>query len=75
MKKGNRNIGNRITWIGVLLVLGLVSCSKKASVSVKQLEPTAHAMQAGVQEVQISTRSMYCNQIRSMRKQQDKSNP
>lgn len=75
MKKGIGNIGNRITWIGILLVLGLVSCSKKASVPVTQLESSAQTMQAGVQEVQISTRTMYCNQIRSMRRQQEKSNP
>lgn len=72
MKKGNEIIGNRIVWIGILLVLGLGACSKKASVPVKQLETSTQAMKDGFQEVQISTRSMYCNQIRSMRKQRDK---
>jgi len=73
MKKGKRIIVNRIAWVGVILVLSEWACSKKAAVPTKQLELSTQAVKDGFQEVQVSKRSLYCSQIRNMRKLQHKS--
>jgi hypothetical protein len=69
MKKGIEYIGKGSVLIWAIIVMGVWSCSKKTSAPIKELTPTAQAVTGSLQPVQTSTRSMYCNQIRSMRKQ------
>jgi uncharacterized protein YoxC len=71
MKKGRVIIGKGSVLIA--LVLGIGACSKKTSVPVKELSSTAQKVTGDFQNVQASSRSMYCSQIRSLRKQQQKS--
>lgn len=73
MKKGSDIIGKGSVLI--LLVLGIGACSKKTSVPVQEVSTATQQVTGDFQNVQASSRSMYCNHIRSMRKQQNKSNP
>jgi len=73
MKKGIEYIGKGSVLIWTIMAIGAGSCSKKTSAPIKEVAPTTQTVTGSLQPIQTSTRSMYCSQIRSMRKQQQKS--
>lgn len=72
MKKGIDNIRKGSLW--VIMAAGMLACSKRTSAPVQEAPAAVTSVSGGFQQVQRSSRTVYCKQLRTMHKHQQ-SNP